>query len=117
MTPLSFSLQFKKVPVDIDGVSYSLQEMTGLSRDLLLDDMSNRFQLNDKNEPIGISKNKDMRAFLVSLCLFDSKGAPVSIEIIQNWPAPVVLGLYKAAQEINKLDKTPEKAEAEAKKD
>lgn len=117
MSPLSFSLQFQKVPVSIDGTEYTLQEMTGQSRDLFLDDMTGRFALNTKGEPIGISNNKEMRATLVALCLRDSKGEAVPTTTIQSWPAVVVEGLYKAAQELNKLNKTPDKAEAEAKKD
>lgn len=118
MTPLSFNLIANAVPVVLQQgdiiIEADLKEMDSLSRDRYLDKLRNRLALDAEGKPTGnVGKIEGMQTELLVMCLF-KKGSTetFSQEEIQAWPATVVQGLFKAAQEINYLaGETPAKNE------
>lgn len=107
---LSFSLELKTVPVAIGGGRYELREFSGAVRDRYINAMTKRVAHAGTDK--ATVKNFDgLQADLLTLCLHDSAGEPVSAEVIQAWPAAVVAALFKEAQTLNALGEDDESAE------
>ena len=113
---LSFSLELKTEPVELDAEKYTLTELTGVTRDENMDSMRARMKFNDKGDAAGFTSFKGLQANLIHLSLTDKDGKRVSIETIQSWPASVQNSLFKAAQELSALEDEVEAKDA-AKKD
>ena len=58
---------------------------------------------------------RDLEAYLVSLCLFDSEDRPVSEATVAGWPERVVKKLFTTAKEISNLVEKEGEAEERAK--
>lgn len=92
---------------------FELREMSAAKRDAYLDRLSRRVKIGAKGENMGVSNFEGLQADLIASCLFGENGRAVAIQEIQEWPASVVAGIFKQAQELNSLGQ--EIAEAGAK--
>lgn len=122
---LTFDSRRKEIPVTItlnDGdKKFILREFVGIDRKEWFEFLGGSASLS-KNEDgefeVMIEKVEalaGMQSRLISLCLFDEKDGPVTEEFIQTKLTSTVIDkLFKAAQELNGLNK---EAEEEAKKD
>lgn len=103
MNPLVFTAKLKETPVEIDGASYTLKELSGAQRDAYLDTVGERMRYDEKGNPKGIKTFKGMQAELICRSLTDSNGVLVKKEVVSTWPASVQDGLFKAAQNLSEL--------------
>lgn len=120
MKPLELSLCVTKVPVTLtngEGAALQLEmrEMDASNRDRYLDRLANRVRLDTDGKPAGIKKFDGMQGELLSLCLHRPDGSLVPEAEIQKWPTSIVSQLYKAAQELNYLNREAGEVEAEIK--
>ncbi len=120
MEKLVFTLKLKEVPVEItdeDGAAknYILRELTSDERSLFLNQLGKNVKVSGSGDGIqSITDHKFLQENLVSKCILDEDRKKITREVIAKWPAKVVSGLFKAAQELSGLD---EDGETEAKND
>ena len=113
---LSFSLNLETIPVKLDGVKFTMKELTGVTRDEHLDSMRERMKFNEETgKAVGLNNIKGIQTGLISLCLFDDKDKPVEKDVIGGWPATVISKLYEAAQKLSGLDEDLKATEEKAK--
>ena len=62
----------------------------------------------------GVGNVGDLEPYLVSLCLFDSGGKAVPLDLIKTWPARVVKALYTKAKTASGLDEADDKTAGDA---
>jgi hypothetical protein len=79
-----------------------LREMTAAKRDQYLDRLTKRIKIGPDGSSQGVAKFDGLQADLISSCLYRGE-VLVSIAEVQGWPAAVVAGIFKDAQEMNKL--------------
>jgi hypothetical protein len=109
MSELKLSLAASAVQVIIqktDGTedALELREMTAANRDLYMDALKNRLDINADGSTRGIKRFNELQGDLISRCLFRT-GVAVTLKEIQQWPSSVVQALYNAAQKLNKIGK------------
>lgn len=92
-----------EVPVSIDGRSYILREATGDAACRYRNALLACTQLGPEGKPSSVKGMADAEPLLVSLCLFDDAGKPVSGPTIRKWPARVLKALFDKATEISQL--------------
>ncbi len=120
MEKLVFTLKLKEVPVEItdengDKKNYVLRELTSDQRSIFLDQLGKSVKITGSGGEIqSITDHKFLQENLVVKCILDEDRKKITREIIAKWPAKVVSGLFKAAQELSGLD---EDGETEAKND
>lgn len=100
--------------VRIDGVIYTVKEMTGQQRDQWLNSMGNRMKMSPDGKPSGLKTYDGIQAGLIGLCLYDKDNVFVPIEKIHQWPASAQVKLFDLCQEVNGLN---DKAAEEVKND
>jgi len=104
----TYSLKKNEVDITIEkeeaGQSevMSLREMTASKRDQYLDRLARRIKISPDGKSQGVAKFDGLQADLISSCLFRGE-IPVSVAEVQGWPAAVVGGIFKDAQDMNKL--------------
>lgn len=123
---LTFKSRIQKRPVVIQveddkgkvasEKKFELREMTAAQRDQYLTDLQSRFRLNKDGVAVGMKDFIGLQANLLSLCMFNEQGEPVSRDDVQTWPASCVTQLFKAAKEINHLADETKAAELESAK-
>lgn len=104
---MKFELKRKELPVelvDTDGTSkmYTLRELSGDERV----GYQNRMSKNVKTDAAGKSTVKSfdgVESELIFLCLYDSAGIRVPVNIISQFPSSVQLALFEAAAELSGL--------------
>ena len=120
--PVSFTLQLAEQPIEIvraDGTpaTYTLRELTGLTRDQYVTGFMARLNRDPTTGKIlGMKDIRGMYAALLCLSLFDENNQPVAANVIQGWPAKMQRALYEMAQKISGLQDEAERTE-EAKND
>jgi hypothetical protein len=121
MDPIKLKLVRAKVPVELEQengttLKLTLVEMDGTQRDAFLTDSAQRVEIDGQDEQgknrVRIKNYDGLTAKLLVLCLQDEQGKPLTIAQVQAWPAQVQTALYKAAQELNKLDEKKKEGEA-----
>lgn len=110
--PMQFDLTPIEIPVIIGDKEYTLREASGEAagkyQDAILDCMKPGLDGKPTQITGGMSA---IEPLLVSMCLFDSEGKPVSKEVIKSWPARVQKEMYKRVRKISDLDETTEDEE------
>jgi hypothetical protein len=121
MSSLKFSLVGKVTPVELESASgveqYELREVSAADRDCYLNKMAKRLQYGPDGKVGNIGNFLGAQADLLTLCLHDDKGVPVTEKTVQGWPAVVVSNLFDAARKLNGLDNEEALDENAAKKD
>jgi hypothetical protein len=92
-----------------DTEELTLTEMTAAQRDAYLDRLTKRIKHGPDGKSQGVAKFEGLQADLISSCLCRGK-VPVPIEEIQKWPASVVAGIFKEAQDLNRLGQEVQEA-------
>ncbi len=94
----------KSITIENEGVTeeLTLTEMTAAQRDSYLDRLTKRIKHGPDGKSQGVAKFDGLQADLISSCLYRGKSL-VPIEEIQKWPASVVAGIFKEAQDLNLL--------------
>jgi hypothetical protein len=109
MNPLKFNLDINVVPVTFDGpdgsVEMELHEMTAVGRDRYLDSLQARMKLDAAGQVYGVKKFEGLQTDLLIRCLRRKDGKALTEAEVQAWPASVVADIFKAAQEMNRLDR------------
>jgi len=93
-----------EIPVRIQGKNYVLREASGDAACRYRNAVLACAQLTPEGKAVSVRNLADVEPLLVSLCLFDEKGNPVSVNQVRKWPARVVKALYEKAKEISDLD-------------
>ena len=115
---LKFSLSLEEVPVELENPKtgkvdhYVLREMNGELRDKYLGFIGKKMDVNSKGD-VKMKDYDGLQANLLSRCLFaveDDGDKPVSIEVIQKFPARVQTILFEKAKEISGMDDEAEDA-------
>ena len=108
MEEMKLSLKRKefKVVLESEGVEtpYLLREMNGKERDSHLTSIADRMKYDAKGNVKGLKSFDGLHAALLTRTLFTEDGKPVSVDVIQDFPASVVSKLFDKSQEINALD-------------
>lgn len=99
---LKFSLKLKEVPVDLDGASYFLRELTGANRAAFLERAATA-QKKASSDSVDYKEASSLELYLVSLSLYDSAGALVPTDKLGTWPGSVIDSLSTAATELSAL--------------
>jgi len=112
MSELTFNLKTTVRPVvleDAEGkqVKMALHEMSAAVRDRYLDSLTGRMRLDPSGQIAGVKKFEGLQSGLLVCCLKKEDGTLVTEKEVQEWPASVVTQLFQAAQELNKLVRTP----------
>lgn len=84
--------------VRLDGVEYTVTELTARERDEYLNRVAERLRGD------GQSRYDGLQAELVSRALRGPGGSAVPFDTVQGWPASVVGALFELAQRINGLN-------------
>jgi hypothetical protein len=107
---LSFKTSIKFMEVEIDGKDYKLHGLTGAQRAEHLTSQNSNMRFSPKGDLLGMKNFSGFESNLVALSLRDSEGKPISVSIIESWPADVVTTL---ATEVRKMSgmATPENPE------
>ena len=115
MEPIKLKLTRQRVPVELEDekgkiLKLTLVEMDGTQRDEYLNDSASRMEIvpgevdAQGNPRTRIKDYKGLHAKLLTVCLVDENGKAPTLAEVQAWPAAVQSALYKAAQELNRLD-------------
>lgn len=102
-----FDLSVTEIPVKIGDVEYTLKEASGDASIKYRNMVMGRVKMLD-GKPSQMDNLADSEPFLVHLCLFDSEGKNVPINIIRSWPARIQKSLFEKAKEISQLDEEDE---------
>lgn len=115
MTKLDLRRNIQSVPLtkeDGTDAEFKLQALLASERDAYLDVLRTRMKESGKSAEL--TSFKGMQSELVSMCLLDEQGNPVSKETIQGWPAIVVDTLFKECQRMNSLGDSAKDAKDDA---
>lgn len=108
MEATQFKLSTASTPVVLEGdqgpIEMEMREMNAAQRDRYLDQLSLRMRLDTAGRPAGVKKFEGLQSGLVVLCLRRKDGKQITEQEIQAWPATVVSGLFKLAQDMNHLN-------------
>ncbi len=119
MQALSFKLTKNSRPVEIEDfegnkTEWELREMTAANRDSFLTKWTSRCHVTPDGSTGAMKDFDGSEADLISRTLFrKSDNKPAEVKEIQTWPAGAVSQIFRAAWEMNRLDK---KGEGEAPK-
>jgi len=103
-------LSLERAEVDVvmetghDEVHWKLRELDGAERNRYLNKMTKRVKIGKDGKAVGISSFDGFQADLLTICLEDEKGCPVTKEVIEALPSKTQQLLFKKAQEISGLD-------------
>jgi hypothetical protein len=100
-----FTLAIKSEVVEIDGVNWTVKELTGLERDAWLSKGAGRYTMSDDGKITSINSFDNHQADLIVLALHDQDGKPPLLADVQKWPASVQEDLYNLASELSRLGK------------
>lgn len=106
METLKLSLSKKDVKIeDKNGnvKTYTVSEMTEKERDDYLQAIGSKMELDKAGTPKTMKDWRGLQSSLVSRCLRDENGEPVSEKEIKKYPAKTVSALYKIAQDLNAM--------------
>ena len=100
-----FTTALNTKEVDIDGDVYVISELSGKNREIYVDELSSRLVLDKAGKPTENVKNrKGIMALLMSLSLRKSSDKEnVMTQVIVNWRADSVEGLFKMSQKMSSL--------------
>lgn len=104
---LTFQLTRQELPVNIDGDTYVLLELTGKERDAYFNTLGRRLRPGADGKA-SVQDFEGIEATLVAASLRRVLGGghlPVTVAEVQAWPARVVSALHKAAQQLSGLGK------------
>lgn len=96
-----FILEPQKQAVTIDGKQYEMREMDSNQHTKYKNALISCGELGADGKPTRFQGLADLEPLLVSLCLFDSEGYPVSLDVIKTWPGRVVQALHGIAKHLN----------------
>jgi hypothetical protein len=110
MKDLTFRLRTKTREVTIlnekeEESKYEIRELTAAVREKYMDALSRRLVLDKKGNVIGLTKYEGMQMDLLTICMRDEDGKPVTRQMLDQWPSSTVTELFHAAQCINGLRK------------
>lgn len=113
MTCKKFELKLREESVEIVDVKdatkiYVIRELSGAQRDAFLNDMGGRMKFTAAGKMEGLSDYTDLQTGFLALCLYDETGESVALEILREYPASVLSGLFEIAQKLSGLDKGAE---------
>ena len=105
----SFDLAPVEVKYTIGGSEYTLREASGgaAKRYREASIAGARMTVNEDDNTRTVERMEGiggLESLLVSLCLFDAKGAPVPRATVEGWPARIQRALFDKAKEISDLD-------------
>jgi len=101
-----FTVDREEKPLTIDGDAHVLIELDGRQRDKYLTRINKRVRIGPDGKQNGMKTFDGLQASLIAACLVKIEGdkrVPVPLEIIQNWPARTIDGVYKLAQKLSAL--------------
>lgn len=116
MEPLQFNISERKIqPVVLEGkdgqqTTWELREMLASERDAHLSSLSRRMTFSKDGKNGVVTEFKDLHADLICRCLFrvDPGGPehnkPITRADVAGWPASASQQVYKAAQDLNKVN-------------
>jgi hypothetical protein len=110
MKDLKFQLRNKTREVTIetnegDELKFEVRELKAAVREKYMDGLSRRLLLDSKGNIIGLKKYEGMQMDLLTICMVNEKGEPVTRAVLDSWPSSTVTALFHAAQCINGLRK------------
>lgn len=108
---LTFETTLKELPVVIDKENYTLRELDGQQKGKYLNQMGSRIELGADGKVSGFKDYAGLESTLLSLCLYNAEGVPVSKNVIDSWPSSMLTRLFDAAQELSGLNETGRKAQ------
>jgi len=108
---MKFRGYLKRIDVEIekeDGqvTKMVLMELNGDQRGDYLNSMSERMNIGPDGKPTGVPDFKGLESNLLSKCLVDENGKPVTVEFVQALPASTIQGLFEAASDLSGLTET-----------
>jgi protocatechuate 3,4-dioxygenase beta subunit len=109
--PLDFALELATLPVTVGSGIYTLTELNGKQRDTYLQNLGLRLGSTKGSDKQTVKNFDGLQASLLTLCLTDTEGKPVTKALVQEWPAKVVSALFDAARELSGLGDDEEEEE------
>lgn len=104
---MEFTLDRVEIPIHLklgtETQKFVLKDLVGRDRDGYVTGLLTRSKDNGNMKDVN-----GLQASLLCRCLYNDKGALVSSEIVQQWPAKVVQALFDKAKEISGLKKDAE---------
>lgn len=104
----SFVWEEKEVKVRLKDGSighYTLGVVTGEQQTKFTDANEATAIFNEEGKVTGFKDQSHLPFLLLSMCLRDNNGNPVSEDVLRNqWPGPIVLSVFKAAKRLSKMD-------------
>lgn len=102
-----FNILPKEEQVKIGDAVYTIRELSEVGSIENRRQMSRGVTMNEEGKPSGVPIDNiaENDSFLLSRCLFDDKGTPVSLDTIRGWPRRVVRALADKCEAINKVEK------------
>ena len=109
-----YSLKRKELHISLEKAEggteeLKMVEMDAATRDGYLDRLGKRIKVGPDGKSAGVSKFEGLQADLISSCLYRGD-VKVSQAEVQLWPASVVAGIFKEAQDLNRLGTEIEEA-------
>lgn len=118
LTGLNFvDLTLKEIPVTIGAEQYVLREANGDASCKYRNKQMSCAQLGPDGRPVKMIGMADCDPFLVSMCLFNSSGKPVSEQKVRSWPVQIQIELAKAVKELSGMDSTDDLASLRKQRD
>ncbi len=97
-------LERKQIPVSIGGKKYTLWEATGEMVIKYRNETAKYLKIGTEGRATTVEGSANADPYLVSLCLTDEAGGPVSMATIKSWPNKVSQTLYEKAKELSGID-------------
>lgn len=98
------SLETIEIPVKFKGNEYVLREATSGAAKEFSNARISRVKMSGTGEATSYGSLGDLEPLLVSLCLFEASGKPVTIKFVELMPYKVQKALYNKAKEISGMD-------------
>jgi len=98
------SMETIEVPVKFKGMDYVLREATsGAAKDFANARIA-RVKMSSTGEATSYGSLGDLEPLLVSMCLFELNGKPVTVKFVESMPYRIQKTLYDKAKDISGMD-------------
>lgn len=98
------SIETIEIPVKYKSVDYVLREATSGAAKEFANARISRVKMSSTGEATSYGSLGDLEPLLVSLCLFELSGKPVTVKFVEAMPYKVQKALYEKAKEISGMD-------------
>lgn len=107
-SPMKFELSNIAIPVTIGSNQYTMKEATAGTATMYKNMVMNGMKIGPDGRPQSMKNIAGAETFLVSRCLWDSKGKNPTVAEVELWPSRITAELFVKIKEISGMDQDDE---------